>query len=122
MKLIIAGGRDYHLSKVEYEWLDLIVKDVTEVVSGGARGVDKCGERWAERNNIPIKQFIPKWQRLGRKAGMVRNRDMAFYADALAIFPGGSGTANMREEARKQKLKIFDKYRSKFDHKGAEYV
>jgi len=122
MKLIIAGGRDYFLSKEEYSWLDIIKSDVTEVISGGAKGVDSCGERWAERNGIKIKRFIPQWKRFGKRAGMLRNKDMAFYADALAIFPGGKGTENMRIEAVKQKLKIFDKYRLRFDKNGAEYV
>jgi len=122
MKLIIAGGRDYYLTKDEYAWLDNIGKDVTEVVSGCATGADECGERWARKNRIPIKKFKAEWQRFGKRAGMLRNKDMAFYADALAIFPGGKGSANMRKEATNKKIKIFDKYRSRFDKNGAEYV
>jgi hypothetical protein len=46
MKLIIAGGRDYKFTKSDLEKLDSI-EGITEVVSGGARGADKCGEIWA---------------------------------------------------------------------------
>jgi hypothetical protein len=33
---------------------------------------------------------------------------MAQYADAVVVFPGGSGTRNMRDEARKAGRLIFD--------------
>jgi hypothetical protein len=109
MKLIIAGGRNYYFSKDDYARLDKI-SGVTEVISGAARGADSCGEKWAERNNIPVRRFVAQWQRLGKKAGMIRNKDMALYADALAIFPGGSGSSNMKKEAKNKNLQIFEMY------------
>lgn len=97
MRVIIAGSRsieDYALvkraiSKCRFE--------ITEVVSGGARGADLLGERWAKENGIPIRQFIPDWEGLGKKAGIMRNEQMAEYADALvAVWDGDSrGTMNM---------------------------
>jgi hypothetical protein len=71
--------------------------DITEVVSGGARGVDTYGTDWALERNIPIKLFRPDWDKFGKGAGFIRNTQMAEYADALvAVWDGQSkGTAHM---------------------------
>jgi hypothetical protein len=85
MKTIIAGSRginDYLKIK------EAIAKSgitITEVVSGGARGVDQLGERYAKENNIPIKQFIPNWNKHGKAAGFLRNAEMVEYAEAAII-------------------------------------
>ena len=70
---------------------------ISEVVSGTANGIDRRGEQWAAKNNIPIKQFPAEWDVYGKSAGYLRNYVMAQYADALiAIWDGKSkGTLNM---------------------------
>ena len=83
MKVIVAGGRDFNDYKLLKETLDNFQQgygNITEVVSGGAIGSDKLGERYANENNIPIKRFVPDWKGLGKKAGHVRNRQMGDYA------------------------------------------
>lgn len=112
MKIIIAGNRD----AVGYEVFDLVRRGMedffpacTEVVSGGATGVDGAGEAWANENGIPIKQFPvtkEEWRTHGKRAGPMRNRKMAEYADGLlAVWDGKSrGTANMINEARRRGL------------------
>lgn len=104
MKVIIAGSRDVtfpllHVVRAvdESGWM------ITEVVSGCARGVDEHGEQWAKRRDIPVKRFPADWDRHGRAAGPIRNRQMAQYADALiAIWDGKSrGTKNMIDEMNK---------------------
>lgn len=111
MKVIIAGGRDIW----DREAVDAAVEEsgfeITEVVCGGAPGVDTLGARWAKRNSIPIKVFPAEWARLGRSAGPVRNMQMAKYADALiAVWDGQShGTRNMIETAKLRGLKIYNR-------------
>lgn len=111
MKTIIAGSRDgFTYNDVVKAVADSgFVMDITEVVSGGARGVDRFGETWAAYNDVPVKQFIPDWDGLGKKAGHVRNREMGDYADALiALWDGDSkGTAGMIDYAQKKGLKVF---------------
>lgn len=72
---------------------------ITEVVSGGARGIDQAGEWWAATKGIPVKVFCADWAVLGKGAGMHRNVEMAKYADCLvAIWDGkSSGTKHMIE-------------------------
>ena len=83
MKVIVAGGRDfkdYELLKCTLDNFQQEYANITEVVSGGARGSDKLGEKYANENTIPIKRFVPDWEGLGKKAGFVRNRQMGDYA------------------------------------------
>jgi len=107
MRLIIAGGRNYALTPGDCNRLDLI-KGVTEVVSGGASGADHGGELWAQCKRLQLTVMRADWHRHGRAAGPIRNKEMAKYADALALFPGGAGTRSMYREAYKAGLTIFD--------------
>lgn len=107
-KLIIAGGRDYWPTQEESDALDDFSDLVDEVVSGHAEGVDAWGEAWAKRHGIPVKLFPAKWMTEGKIAGFKRNEQMASYADALAVFTGGRGTADMVERALIHGLEIHD--------------
>jgi len=59
MKLVIAGSRDYHnidfvAEKVdEHFGFDLL----SEIVCGGAPGVDTCAAKIARMKNIACKEF-----------------------------------------------------------------
>lgn len=131
MKVIIAGDREIR----DLDIINRAVKksgfDIKEVVSGGARGVDKCGEDWANANNLPIKRFVANWNDLNHKdaiikdrvnpwnkrierynanAGFARNEEMAKYADALiAIQTAGptNGTQDMIKRAKAHNLKVY---------------
>lgn len=108
MKLIIAGGRNYQLTEKDVRALNAIRHEVTEVVSGNATGADLGGEMWASDHGIPVKGFTPDWATHGKAAGPIRNAEMARYADAVALFPGGRGTASMLAEAKRAGIKIYD--------------
>lgn len=109
MKVIIAGSR----SITDYDLLLRTIKnsrfEINEVISGGCRGVDLMGERYAEENDIPIIWFPADWKKHGKNAGPIRNKEMAEYADALiALYDGSSrGTANMIETAIDCELEIY---------------
>lgn len=109
MKTIIAGGRNYLFTPKDIEWLDQIHArhKITEVVSGGAFGADSCGEDWARVNSIPVRVFKADWEAHGKAAGPIRNKQMAKYAEACILFPGGSGTESMRELALQNELLIY---------------
>ncbi len=97
MKVIIAGCRDftdYEFLKNEINKLEL---PITEVISGGARGVDALGERYAKENRLPVKRFPALWNIYGKSAGPIRNKEMAEYGDYLIAFWDGKskGTKDM---------------------------
>jgi len=110
MKTIIAGSRTASIKDV-ITALELcpFTAEITEVVSGCARGADSYGEMLAEEFNTPIKRFPAEWEKYGRGAGHIRNSQMQEYADALiAVWDGESpGTKDMISRAEKQGLKVF---------------
>jgi hypothetical protein len=81
---------------------------ITEVVSGTARGADRTGEQWASENNVPVKRFPADWDKHGKRAGYLRNADMAEYAEALVAFWDGQsrGTKHMIDLAEKAGLRV----------------
>lgn len=125
MRLIVAGGRDYALGPDEFEWLDRLHERilVAEVVDGGATGADAGGRSWARSRGIAVTPFPAAWSdldapgavvrtradgtRYNARAGHDRNEAMAREADALAVFPGGSGTADMIRRAERHGLTIY---------------
>lgn len=112
-RLIIAGSRG--IVDPDAEVANAIARspfhegNVVVVLSGGARGVDRAGERWARQHGIPVRRYRAAWSHLGRRAGPVRNEDMARNADALlAIWDGESpGTRNMMELAYHIGLNVY---------------
>lgn len=47
--------------------------DTQEIVSGGAKGIDACARKWAEKNGLKITEFLPDYSRYGRAAPIKRN-------------------------------------------------
>lgn len=111
MKVIIAGSRTIRKPEIVVAAIEAsgFAPQITQVVSGGAGGPDTYGEQWAHARGLPIKRFLAEWHRYGKRAGPLRNREMAAYSEALiAVHDGKSrGTANMIEEATKRGLKVF---------------
>lgn len=109
MKTIIAGGRSFMPADIHIVWLDNLHEQYvfTEIVCGKAKGADEFGEVWARMNNLSVKYFKAEWSLYGRSAGPRRNAEMADYAEALVLFPGGKGSANMLSLAKSKSLQIF---------------
>lgn len=113
MKVIIAGSRDIDDYNIVFDTIRRSGFEITEVVSGMARGVDALGVTWARANGIPFKPFHAAWRtkdgEFDRSAGMVRNEQMAEYADALiAVWDGFSpGTKDMMRRMGKRAKPIY---------------
>jgi hypothetical protein len=118
MKVIVAGSRGITSFKEVSYAIEKSGFEITEIVSGTARGVDRLGEGWASLNEVPIKRFPAQWDKYGRGAGFKRNTEMAEYADALvAVWDGRSnGTKQMISEANRILLKVFS-----YEVNNAEY-
>jgi len=110
IKIIIAGTRtfnDYNLLKDKLDRAKAHF-GAFEIVSGGAKGADSLGERYAHENNLPIKQFLPDWDKFKKSAGYRRNEDMAKYADACIVFWDGisKGTEHMINLAKQYNIQL----------------
>lgn len=108
MKTIISGSRSITNPQHIIDAVKASGFEITEVVSGGARGVDTMGEDWALKNKINVQTFIPRWE-VGKWAGLARNKDMANYAEAcIVIWSGKSpGSRNMIKTAHDKGLKVY---------------
>jgi len=110
MRVIIAGSRSFKDWERLKKEVDLFIKNMSdvEIVSGGARGTDSYGEYYAASNDLRLHKFLPDWGNFGKRAGLVRNRLMAQFADACICFWDGKsrGTANMIKEANENNLEL----------------
>jgi hypothetical protein len=112
MKVVIAGSRTLHHLEPSHQKRILELIDefeaqygkITIIVSGCAVGPDRIGENCAQLLNIGLAKFPAKWDSLGKAAGIVRNDEMAEYADAgIILWDGESrGTKHMAEALRKR--------------------
>jgi hypothetical protein len=108
LKIIVAGSRsfsDYELLKKKLDFYIGKNLDV-EIVSGTARGADRLGERYAVAKGFAIKRFPADWEKYGKRAGYLRNEQMAQYATHAVIFWDGNsrGTASMIELCKRYGL------------------
>jgi len=110
-KVIVAGSRTIRCYDLVRGRLDELLANVAgpiEVVSGGADGADALGERYAREREHRLQRFPADWHKHGKRAGILRNRQMARHADALVAFWDGrsTGTADVIRTAREQGLKV----------------
>ncbi len=107
MKLAIIGSRvatDYEVLKNGF--LNYFShRDITTIVSGGARGADTLGKTLAHNLHYTYLEFLPDWDGLGKKAGFIRNEQIINACDeVLALWDGVSkGTAHSLSLAKKAK-------------------
>jgi hypothetical protein len=110
MKLAVIGSRtfkDYDLMKEELSKLNS-KEEITEIVSGGAKGADSLAERYAKEFNIPVKVFEANWDKHGRRAGPLRNIKIVDYCDSLIAFwdSKSTGTKHSIGLAKEQKKSV----------------
>lgn len=104
MKITIVGSRDYPQTSYGLLWnyLQALPKD-TVVISGHARGIDLQAELWARDTfHLAVEIHPADWQRYGKAAGFLRNRDMVESADRVVAFWDGKskGTQHSIKLAR----------------------
>jgi len=106
-KLIVAGGRDF----VDYQRAHAVLFALAEeagadrsisIVSGMARGADRVAYEIAKAENIKCYEFPADWNQYGKRAGYLRNENMARVANGLLAFWDGKsrGTAHMIKTMR----------------------
>lgn len=85
----------------------------TEIVSGGAEGVDKLAERYAKENGIFLKVFLPEYEKYGRNATLIRNTEIVKYSDCVYAFIHGENPKGTADTAKKciesgKALRVFN--------------
>ncbi len=98
MLVAIIGSRS-----LKMDISDFIPEGMTELVTGGVRGIDTCAEQYADERNIPKLIIKPEYIKYGRRAPLVRNETIVDCADTVvAVWDGNSpGTKYAIEYAQK---------------------
>ncbi len=98
MKIGIVGSRNITAVNIEQ-----YISDCDEIVSGGAVGVDRLAAKYAQKNGVALVEFLPQYERYGRAAPIVRNKQIVDYADKIVAFWDGKskGTLSVIEYAQK---------------------
>lgn len=112
MKLAIIGSRsfeDYGFAAAHIQQFIAQEKEIlTHIVSGGAKGADQFGARFAEQNKVELLLFKPDWKRYGKRAGFIRNTDIVAHADCILAFWDGQskGTKDSIDKATALNKKV----------------
>ena len=109
-RVIIAGGRTFNNYPQLVKDCDAYLTDKENVIlTGCAKGADALGERYALERGYAVERYPANWGEYGKKAGYIRNVDMANNADTLIAFwnDTSKGTKHMIDIATKKNLNIF---------------
>lgn len=117
-RIVVAGSRDYNNYTEAKEFIEFCIKRIKNkytliFVSGGCRGADKLGERYALEHGYKFERYSANWIKYGNSVGPKRNKQMAEISDFVICFWDGKnkGTKSMIEYAEKYnkplKVKIF---------------
>ncbi len=100
MKVAVIGSRSLTIDNIG----NYLPVDTSEIVSGGATGIDRCAAVYAAAHDLPLTEILPHYERYGRAAPIIRNREIVAYADmVIALWDGISkGTAFVIKECEKQ--------------------
>ena len=110
MRALVCGGRDYRDKDYLWNVLDGYgPPEITEIISGMAKGADIMAAEWAERFGFSLHKFPADWEKHGKAAGPIRNQKMLDIGkpDVVIAFPGGRGTADMIRRAQKAGIKVY---------------
>lgn len=100
MKVAVIGSRGLSVPHLE----EFLPPDTTEIVSGGARGIDTDARAYAHAHGLILTEFLPEYARYGRGAPLLRNREIVRYSDMVLAFWDGisSGTRYVIEQCLQQ--------------------
>ena len=104
MKVAVIGSRGLPVDRLE----DYLPEGVTEIVSGGARGVDTCARNYALSHGLTLTEFLPEYNRFGKGAPLLRNIAIIEHADlVLAFWDGRSkGTKFVIDCCKKRNIPV----------------
>ena len=107
MKVAIIGSRGLQIE----DFSPYLPQEVTEIVSGGARGIDQCARCYAQEKGLKLTEFLPDYEQFGRAAPLRRNLTIIEHADLVLAFWDGTsrGTKFVIDRCRERNkpLRIF---------------
>ena len=104
MKVAVIGSRGLRIENLG----DYLPAETTEIISGGARGVDASAREYARKCGLKLTEYLPEYSRYGRAAPLKRNITIIENADlVLAFWDGASrGTKYVIDNCKKRSIPI----------------
>ena len=107
MKVAIVGSRSLVIENLE----NYLPENITEIVSGGAKGIDSCTKKYAEEKGITLTEFLPEYSKYGKVAPIIRNGEIVDHSDTVIAFWDGKskGTKNVIDLCKRKNkhIKIY---------------
>ncbi len=85
MKVAVIGSRGLKINNLE----KYLPQETTEIISGGAKGIDTCAKEYAIAHNIKLTEFLPEYKKYGKSAPLKRNITIIENADVVLAFWDG---------------------------------
>ena len=100
MKVAVIGSRGLTVNDLG----KYLPENTTEIVSGGAKGIDTCAKNFASSHDLKLTEFLPEYNKYGRGAPLKRNLQIIEYADVVIAFWDGKsrGTKYVIDNCKKQ--------------------
>ncbi|MBR4867546.1 MAG: DNA-processing protein DprA, partial [Clostridia bacterium] len=104
MKTAIIGSRNLTVDDFSL----YLSTQTTEIVSGGAKGIDQCAKQYALEHGLKYTEFLPDYRRYRRGAPLKRNLQIIEYADQVVSFWDGhsKGTKFVIDQCNRQEIPI----------------
>ncbi len=104
MKVAVIGSRGLIVDDLG----KYLPENTTEIVSGGARGVDTSARNYARSHNIKLTEFLPDYDSYGKRAPLLRNLQIIDYADVVLAFWDGEsrGTWFVIDNCKKRNVPV----------------
>ena len=104
MKVAVIGSRGLKVEKLER----FLPEETTEIISGGAKGIDTCAREYALANGLKLTEFLPDYSRYGRAAPLKRNITIIENADLVLAFWDGTscGTKYVIDQCKKRSIAV----------------
>lgn len=110
MRVAVVGSRGLTVSALQ----EYLPAETSEIVSGGATGVDTSAREYALSRGVALRELLPDYARFGRAAPLRRNETIAKSCDMMLAFWDGRsrGTLHVVSAARALgvpvRLYVFD--------------
>ena len=104
MKIVIIGSKGMSVPDLE----QYLPSQTTEIVTGGADGVDASAKEYAEAHEIKLTEFLPDHEQYGEDAVIQRNLAMIRYAEMVLAFWNGEsrGTKELIDQCNEMEIPI----------------
>lgn len=104
MRVAVIGSRNLTVTHLE----QYLPPQTSELVSGGAKGVDTCAKEYARCHGMRFTEILPEYEKYRKAAPLLRNLQIIAYADEVIAFWDGQskGTKFVIDQCKKNGKKV----------------